>query len=85
MVLTVHASWENISCIVFGLLFLRRNGCGYLFLHLFGLFFSSPGVPKGKGLFGITLCVVYGLSVSFPEKEIVVDTDLEIRIKLSAS
>lgn len=27
----------------------------------------------------------YGLSVSFPEKEIVVDTDLEIRIKLSAS
>lgn len=48
-------------------------------------FFSSPGVPKGKGLFGITLCVVYGLSVSFPEKEIVVDTDLEIRIKLSAS
>lgn len=42
-------------------------------------------MPKEKGLFGITLCVVYGLSVSFPEKEIVVDTDLEIRIKLSAS
>lgn len=49
------------------------------------IFFPSPGVPKGKGLFGITLCVIYGLSVSFPEKEIVVDTDLEIRIKLSAS
>lgn len=84
MVLTAHASWEIISCIVFGLLFpRRRNGCGSLFLHL--IFFPSPGVPKEKGLFGITLCVVYGLSVSFPEKEIVVDTDLEIRIKLSAS
>lgn len=52
---------------------------------VWGFFFSSPGVPKGKGLFGITLCVIYGLSVSFPEKEIVVDTNSEIRIKLSAS
>lgn len=48
-------------------------------------FFSSPGMPKGKGLFGITFCVIHGLSVSFPEKEIVVDTDLEIGIKLLAS
>lgn len=48
-------------------------------------FFSFPGVPKGKGLFGIMHYIVYGLSVSFPNKEIVVDTDLEIRIKLSAS
>jgi len=40
---------------------------------------------KKKGLFGMVLYIIYGLSVSFPEKEIAVDTDLEIRIKLSAS
>lgn len=71
---------------MFGLLFPRKKE--WLWIFFLGLVlwvFSLPGVPKGKGLFGIMLYIIYGLSVSFPEKEIVVDTDLEIRIKLSAS
>ena len=74
---------------MFGLLFPRKKEL--LWIYFLGIwvfcwvFFSFPGVPKGMGLFGIVLYVIYGLSVSFPEKEIVVDTDLEIRIKLSAS
>lgn len=72
----MHCVWFALS---------KKKWLWISFLAFVWGFFSSPGVPKGKGLFGITLCVIYGLSVSFPEKEIVVDTDLEIRIKLSAS
>ena len=54
-------------------------------LSLFFFFSLFLMCQKKKGLFGMVLYIIYGLSVSFPEKEIAVDTDLEIRIKLSAS
>jgi len=59
-----------------------------IFSFSLSLFFFFPlflMCQKKKGLFGMVLYIIYGLSVSFPEKEIAVDTDLEIRIKLSAS
>lgn len=58
----------------------------YFFLLLFiWVCLCSWCVRRKELVCHLALYVIYGLSVSFPETEIVIDTELESRIKLSAS